>query len=163
MLRNVARALATMHRHNLCHGALKPEVIFIREEVSRLGGLALAATGSVEDDLHQLGRLGWFALTGARHTSGDRSIRLIRPQVPPALDRVVAGLVDPAARTFASAEAVLGALDHVPAKAHSSLAQFVDGAERGARSPATHRNLAILALLSVVALALVWLYGRIAG
>ncbi len=161
MLRNMARALATMHRHNLCHGALKPEVVFIREEVSRLGGMSLASTGSAEDDLHQLGRVGWFALTGTRHAPGERSTRVIRPQVPPALDRVVAQLLDQEKRTFASAEAVLEALDHVPVRAHSPLATLVDGAERGARSPDLQRHLTVLAIVSAVALFLLWLVERL--
>lgn len=162
MFREMARALAMMHRHNLRHGMVKPEVVFVRGEVSRLGGLGLGQEGTVEDDLHQLGRVCWFALTGFRQKPGDRSPRIIRPQIPPALDRVIGALLAPERATLRldSAEAVLAALDHVPARAGSPLAMLIDGAERGARSPDTHRNLAILAVVSVLALIVLWFFGR---
>lgn len=156
VLRESARALSALHRGGMTHGALDAGAVECGATVA-LHRLGHADGGTMTDDLHALGRLGWLALIGRPWQVGDRSPRARRDSVPTELDLIIAGLLDPdAASRTASAEVVLEQLDWFPDHRPTPLRALIDGAGRGARLP--HERRAAIALAAVgVALLFFWL------
>lgn len=152
-LRDVTRALVTLHRAGLPHGAIDLDTLYLTPDGARLGGLGLATCGTVRDDLGAIGAIAWACFTGDLPDGTGTSLARRRRGVPAALDALVASLLapEPAARP-ANAEAVLLALDGFPTPRPSPLDQLFDGAGRGGRAPRARELLFALGLVGLGAL-----------
>jgi hypothetical protein len=161
VLREVARGLAGLHRHNLAHGALTADAVTVQQEVVTLYHLASRHDGSTAEDLMALGRLGRELLTGPEGAQDVTPLRELRPTVPEELDQLIAGLTNPGAKTGpASAAEVLEALDALPVPEPSLLGMLMESAGRGSRVTGRRRTTAVLLGLGVIA-AIIWLLARV--
>lgn len=158
VLRALARVLAMLHRHGVAHGGLAAHAIRLgpRGEVTLANGWA---EGSVADDLHALGVVGWTMLTGELPNPDTvHDPARVRHAVPPELWRLVQRLLDrdPAARPE-RAETVLATLDAFPTPHPSPLSAIFEGAGRGAREAERHPVvlLGVLVAVGMLLLALV--------
>ncbi|MEX5294863.1 hypothetical protein QYM41_06245 [Kocuria sp. CPCC 205268] len=112
LLRDAATGVAVLHALGRCHGELSPCQVLFRGTGSADGaGLPAAVragrgTGSPEDDVRDLGALGWAALTGRAPARGGPRVdlSLLCPGAPPGLVRAVEDALgdDPAARPTAA-------------------------------------------------------------
>ncbi len=112
LLRDVATGVAVLHALGRCHGELSPRQVLFRSTGSTDGaGLPAAVragtgTGSPEDDVRDLGALGWAALTGRAPARGGPRVdlSLLCPGAAPGLVRAVEDALgdDPAARPTAA-------------------------------------------------------------
>jgi hypothetical protein len=115
MIRDLARALAAMHRRDVCHGAIDLDTICIDGNGVRLGGVGLSLGGVRREDLDALGLVSWALLSGERRPTAVRPLSVLRRGVSPELDALCASLVaeHPGDRPQ-RAEAILDALDAIP-------------------------------------------------
>lgn len=138
IIRDVARALVTLHRRGLAHGALSGATVHHGSRGTIVTGLGRQPAGGVADDLFALGAIAWLLLVGHeyRATGESPSPRRLRRTIPAELDAVVARLLaaDPGARPT-RAEDVLERLDAVTLPAASPLDAFLDAPGRGGRTP----------------------------
>lgn len=134
-LRDLARALAALHRRGLTHGAISVDTVRIGDEGIRLAGLAQAHGETVRADLDAVDVVSWALLSGDLERRSLRSLSSIRRGVPPSLDALCARLhaTDPRDRPQ-SAGAVLDALDDVPThRDGGQLVAIVDASLRDGR------------------------------
>ena len=133
MIRDLARALAAMHRRDICHGAIDLDAIGTDGNGARLGGVALSLGGVRREDLDALGRVAWALLSGERRPTAVRPLSMLRRGVAPELDALCASLVaeHPAERPQ-RAEAILDALDAIPTP-RRPLASIIDQGWHDAR------------------------------
>jgi hypothetical protein len=126
-IRDLARALAMMHRRGITHGAIDLNTVRIDGPNLRLGGVGQTLGGSVREDLDALGEVAWALLSGERERRSARSLSSIRRGVAPSLDALCAALhaSDPRDRPQ-SAGAILDALDAVPTRRPNPLVSIVD-------------------------------------
>ena len=115
VIRDLTRALAAMHRRDICHGAIDLDSIGIDGNGARLGGVGLSLGGVRREDLDALGLVAWALLSGERRPTAVRPLSVLRRGVSPELDALCASLVAerPADRPQ-RAEAILDALDAIP-------------------------------------------------
>lgn len=160
VLRDVARGLAGLHRHNLAHGAVGPDAVTLNGEVVTLGRLASRHSGTPADDLAALGRLGWAMLAGPETTPAVDTLRGLRPTVPEELEAVLMALLHPVPDAGPpSAAAILESLDVLPVSGPSLLGALMDTAGRGSRVPGRRRAALMLAGIGLLA-AMIWLLTR---
>jgi|CXWL01.1.fsa_nt_gi serine/threonine-protein kinase len=133
ILREVARALAALHRRELTHGRIWAGTVMLDRRGTVLTSFGLVADASPKDDLHALGALAWEMLVGLPpRTSGGFPLRTYRPSAPAALERLVGGLLSPDGDPRPGrAEDVLDILDHFPPLTPAPIADFLDGVAAG--------------------------------
>ena len=153
LLRDLSRALAALHRRGVHHGAIGVDAITLTRDGARLNHLGRSVTGSVADDLQMLGALGQQALCG----DSARQRRL----APASLDALLEALAEPGSgKRFATADAVLVALDQFPA-GDSAVERGLLGLTGAGARPAGHgRTAMVLAAVAVVFL-VVWFVIRL--
>ena len=127
-IRDLARALAAIHRRGITHGAINLRNVRLGETGARLAGFGDSLGGSVRDDLDALGFVAWALLSGEADQSSARPLSRIRRGVSPALDALCASFCarNPADRPQ-RAEVVLAALDAIPTRRRNPLTSIVDG------------------------------------
>ncbi|MEP6590998.1 MAG: hypothetical protein ABJC19_07430 [Gemmatimonadota bacterium] len=161
VLREVTRAVASLHRTGLAHGALELETVQLAGGEVKVGGLANRTTAEASEDIAALGPLAWALFTGDLPDATHERLAQRRRGIPAGLDALVASLLspDPSLRP-PRAESVLAALDSFPASDPAPFSTFLDGAGRGARTPRGREAvlLAVLFGLSVLISGLV--FGR---
>jgi serine/threonine protein kinase len=133
VLREIARALVSLHRLGAVHGSIHPAMIWL-----------LASTP--QGDLRALGSLGSVMLTGAR--PGGTGV-LGRPRIPSELRDLLEQLVQPDPDRPLRAEEVLTVLDSFPATHDSPLDALFEGAGRGSRNVERHPALLIVVLAAL--------------
>lgn len=154
ILRDVARALVTLHRRGHSHGSLDLDNVHITEGGALVSDVGLRSDGTVEGDLEALGRIGYALLAGDLPASPPVPLARHRRALPAELNRLIHALLDPdLSRRPASAEAVLYQLDAVPSRHPGPLASFFDGATHGARFPRFAGIRLLLAALGVLLVA----------
>lgn len=163
-LRDVTRALVTLHRAGMPHGAIDLDTLYLTPDGARLGGLGLVTGGSVRDDLSAIGTVAWACFTGDLPDGAGTSLAHRRRGVPVALDALLASLLasEPASRPV-NAEAVLLALDGFPTPRTSPLDQLLDGAGRGGRIPRVRELVFALGLVGLGVLITTLLLPRLLG
>ncbi len=114
-LRDVARALTSLHRHGMVHGALTVDAVSLTGEGAVLTHAAFPNDAHVADDIEALARVGWTLLTGERINARGRYLSQVRRGVSPSLDALGMSLfaLDRSARPETVA-AILDALDDIP-------------------------------------------------
>ncbi len=152
-VRDVARALAAMHRRGLAHGALGPDTVLLAPEGTRIVGLALSDGGNAGDDLDGLAEIAQLLFYGS-HPGGAAFRRHLPPEITALLESMAA---DDPARRPQRAEAVLGVLDTFPVEQSSALGALIDSAGRGARARPRHTTFGVLILVGVILLVLAFL------
>ena len=127
-IRDLARALAAIHRRGITHGAINLRTVRVGETGASLAGFGDALGGSVRGDLDALGFVAWALLGGEADHASTRPLSRIRRGVPPALDALCASFCarNPADRPQ-RAEAVLEVLDAIPTRRRNPLTSIVDG------------------------------------
>ena len=153
-LRAMARALVTMHRRGVVHGAIDLDTVRLVGGGTMLHGAATSHEATVRDDLDAVGTVIWTLLAGEAPAGSPPSLSDIRRGVPHALDALCAALVAPSPeRRPQHAEAILTALDAIPTRRWSPLSSIVDAGTHDAR-PRRRRGWAVAAaaLLALVAL-----------
>lgn len=154
ILRDVARALVTLHRRGHTHGSLDLDNVHITEGGALVSDVGLRSDGTVQGDLEALGRIGYALLAGDLPASPPVPLARHRRALPAELNRLIHALLDPdLSRRPASAEAVLYQLDAVPSRHPGPLASFFDGATHGARFPRSAGIRLLLAALGVLLVA----------
>ena len=133
ILREVARALAALHRRELTHGRLWAGTVMLDRRGTVLTSFGLVADAMPKDDLHALGALAWEMLVGLPPQPGGAwPLRTYRPSAPADLERLVAGLLAPDGEPKPGrAEDVLDVLDHFPPLTPEPIADFLDGVAAG--------------------------------
>jgi serine/threonine-protein kinase len=162
LVRTIGSTLAYLHDTGTPHGALSPDAVWVTPTGVRLWVLGwqwamprheippgLSPNRSLmpvppewlddgwapdhRSDQWQLGAIAFFALTGELPPSRDvPPIRLVRPEAPQALARLIdRALQDDPQRRFSSVASILRALEHASA---SRLALDGGGAEAAARA-----------------------------
>jgi serine/threonine-protein kinase len=133
LIRDLTRALAAMHRRDICHGAIDLDAIGIDGNGARLGGVGLSLGGVRREDLDALGLVAWALLSGERRPTAVRPLSALRRGVSPELNTLCASLVAerPADRPQ-RAEAILDALDAIPTP-RRPLASIIDHGWHDAR------------------------------
>jgi serine/threonine-protein kinase len=127
VIRDLARALAAMHRRDICHGAIDLDVIGIDRHGARLGGVGLSLGASRRDDLDALAEVAWAILSGERRPTAVRTLSQLRRGVSPKLDALCTSLLAPDPNDRPQrAEAILDALDAVPTARGNPLSSIVD-------------------------------------
>lgn len=152
LLRDVARALAALHRCGVAHGALT------------LDGLAFEGRGII---LHQLGRSTSTDCAGDWRALGTLLQEVIA-QGPSGRHQLPQGVVDLIARLTTAgttgpvltANEILGVLDRFPSGGTTSEFALVDGIGRGNRDHADRRTLFLAALAGVLVVLWFLLRGR---
>lgn len=128
VIRDLARALAAIHRRGITHGAIDLHTVRIGDAGARLGGFGDTLGGSVRGDLDALGYVAWALLSGDMEQSSVRRLSKVRRGVPASLDKLCASFC---ARNTADrpqrAETVLEALDAIPTRRRNPLTTIVDG------------------------------------
>ena len=158
-IRDLARALAALHRRGITHGAIDLQTVRIGSAGLRLGGVGQALGGSVRDDLDALGEVAWSLLSGEVERRSARPLSTIRRGVAPSLDALCAHLRAPDPRHRPQrAEAVLDALDAVPTRRSSPLESIVDVGVHDVRPP---RGVAWLVVGAAILLLLALLQSRV--
>lgn len=156
VLRSIARALATLHRRGLTHGALDLDTVHLTPTGAVVSGLGSVTDGTVAGDLEALARIGYALLSGDLPASPAVPLIQHRRALPPQLHALIDSMLDPdVAKRPARAETVLRALDAVPAREERLVPSFLDGATHGARVPesaAVRLMIAAIGILLVVAL-----------
>lgn len=147
VLRDVTRALASLHRAGLAHGALDLDSVHVSPTGGTINGFAASESGTQRSDLDALGALAQALFTGAFADSTPWS----RPRkLPAGLDSLMASLLAPnPAMRPARAEAILGALDAFPTPHPSPISSFLEGAGRGARVPRAREAVLFLVLVGL--------------
>ncbi|MBK7595485.1 MAG: hypothetical protein IPJ11_09620 [Gemmatimonadetes bacterium] len=133
ILRDVARALAALHRRELTHGRLWAGTVMLDRRGTVLTSFGLVADATPKDDLHALGALAWEMLVGLPpQAAGSWPLRTYRPSAPADLERLVGGLLSPDGEPRPGrAEEVLDVLDHFPPLTPEPIADFLDGVAAG--------------------------------
>ncbi|HET9065739.1 MAG TPA: hypothetical protein VFN22_07975 [Gemmatimonadales bacterium] len=142
LLRDVARALAALHRCGVAHGALG------------LDGLAFEGRGII---LHQLGRSTSTDCAGDWRTLGTL-LQEVMSHSPSGRHHLPQGVVDLIARMTTAgitgpaltANEILGFLDRFPSNTTTSEFALVDGVGRGNRDHSDRRTLFLAALAGVL-------------
>lgn len=149
-LRGVTRAIASLHRAGLAHGALDLESVHLTPTDAQLSGFAAAVCGSPRADLDALGPLAWAFFTGDLPDGTTTRLSERRRGIPDGLDALVASLLaaDPTLRP-ARAEVVLDALDAFPTPQPSPISSFLEGAGRGTRTPRAREAVLLLVLVGL--------------
>lgn len=149
-LRGVTRAIASLHRAGLAHGALDLESVHLTGTEVQLSGFAASVGGNARADLDALGPLAWAFFTGELREGTSVRLSDRRRGIPEGLDTLVGSLLstDPAARP-ARAEVVLDALDAFPAVQSSPISSFLEGAGRGTRTPRAREAVLLLVLVGL--------------
>jgi serine/threonine protein kinase len=145
VLREIARALVSLHRLGAVHGSIHPAMIWLLASGSvrvRTG----PGEGTPQGDLRALGSLGSVMLTGAR--PGGTGV-LGRPRIPSELRDLLEQLVQPDPDRPLRAEEVLTVLDSFPATHDSPLDALFEGAGRGSRNVERHPALLIVVLAAL--------------
>lgn len=153
VIRDVARALAAMHRRGLSHGALGLDTVMLAPEGTLLTGLALHEGGGAVADLEALSQLSQALFHGG-HGDSAAFRRRLPPEIAALLESMASG--DPARRPQ-RAEAILAVLDTFPVEQASVLGSMVDSAGRGARARGRSATLAVLAIGALILLGVLWL------
>jgi serine/threonine protein kinase len=125
--RDLARALAAVHRRQLVHGAIGLDSVRITSDGARLGGVGRSLEGSVRGDLDALGEVMWALFSGEVEGGSLQPLSKVRRGVTPTLDALFASMRAPDPRDRPQrAEAILSALDAVPTRRRNPLASIVD-------------------------------------
>lgn len=160
-LRTLTRALASLHRVGLSHGALDLESVHVTPTDVQLTGFAATLGGDPRADLDALGLLAWAFFTGDLPDGVCTKLSERRRGIPEGLDQLVASLLaaDPALRP-ARAETVLNALDAFPTPQPSPIASFLEGAGRGSRTPRAREAVLLLVLVGLSVLVSTLVLGK---
>ncbi len=142
LLRDVARALAALHRRGVAHGALT------------LGSITIEGQGVI---LHHLGRTASTDVGGDWRTLGVMLQEIIsqsrsgRRQLPQGIVDLVARMTTAGTTgPLLSANEILGVLDRFPSSGTTSEFALVDGVGRGNRDHSERRTLLLAALAGVL-------------
>lgn len=147
LLRDVARALAAMHRRGVCHGALDADAITLRGDGVQLYHLGRRLGGTVAGDLAALGALARNAVTADPSRGGPQRV------IPDAMHELLDRLNDAdTTRRPTSADQLLSALDVFPGTDTGSADTLFDSSGRGAREPGQRRTAMLLAAAAVLLL-----------
>ncbi len=160
-LREITRAVASLHRAGLAHGSLDLGNVHFSGSEVRVAGLANAVAGDPADDLAALGAIAWALFTGDLPGPADRQLADQRRGIPAELNQLVASMLapDPGLRP-GKAETILAALDSFPAPHSAQLAGFLEGAGRGARAPRSREAVLMVLLLALSVLVSTLVLGR---
>lgn len=144
LLRGVARALTSMHRRGICHGALSAEAVTLRGNGVRLHRLGRRVEGTVADDLAALAAIGRAATAFDPARGGSRRV------IPAALEDLLDWMdhEDPTRRPTNASE-ILVALDAFPGAPAESGDLFEGSGMRG-RVPGERRTAMLLAVVAVL-------------
>lgn len=160
-LREITRAVASLHRAGLAHGSLDLTNVHFSGGDVKVAGLGTEVDGDPADDLAALGVIAWALFTGdlPDHTSCNLSER--RRGIPAELNRLVASMLapDPALRP-GRAETILAALDSFPTTPSAQISDFLEGAGRGARPPRSREAVLMVLLLALSVLVSTLVLGR---
>lgn len=157
LLRDLARALAVMHRRNLSHGALTTDTVVLAANGAVLHALGRTVAFEPRRDLAALGTIGTTALAGRSGAVDTAELLRRRPSIPKALARLLDRLQGAgSSRVPPSAAEVLEELDEFPATRSDQEAGILDGVARGARVPGQRRMAMLLAVTAVLML-LAWI------
>jgi serine/threonine protein kinase len=161
-LRDVTRALASLHRSGLAHGALDLTNIHLDGDgTAQLTGFGAQASGDIRGDLDALGPIAWAIFTGDLADGVVPRLGTRRRGVPEGLDALVASLMAPeVSQRPARAEAVLDSLDAFPTLQLSPIASFLEGAGRGTRSPRARETLFLTLLFGLTLLVATLIFER---
>lgn len=160
-LRDITRAVASLHRAGLTHGALDLTAIHISPRGAQLAGFGAAVSADPRADLDALGPIAWACFTGDLPDGSRVRLSEERRGIPEGLDSLVASLLaaDPGLRPT-RAVAVLNALDAFPTPLDSSISSFLEGAGRGARRPRPRETALLLVLVGLSVLVSTLALGR---
>ncbi|MES2304828.1 MAG: hypothetical protein V4558_04945 [Gemmatimonadota bacterium] len=149
-LRGLTRAIASLHRAGLAHGALDLDAVHLTPTDVQISGFAATTGNNARADLDALGPLAWAFFTGDLPDGAVGKLSDHRRGIPAALDTLVASLLaaDPALRPT-RAEAVLGVLDAFPTPQPSPISSFLEGAGRGTRTPRAREAVLLLVLVGL--------------
>ncbi|MBA2292724.1 MAG: hypothetical protein H0W15_09765 [Gemmatimonadales bacterium] len=151
VLRDLARALASLHRRDLTHGVLDLDAIYLTDGGAVLSGVDTSGTGTVRGDLDALGRVGYALFAGDLPADVPLPLSRHRRALPPELHHLIDSMVDPdVTRRPARAEDVLGALDAVRARHPMLIPSFLDGADHGARLPQSVSSRILVAVAAIL-------------
>jgi hypothetical protein len=155
ILRDLARALAVMHRRGLAHGAVTAESVWLTTPETRLASLGVSVSGTPRDDLDALARTTWALLAGDAAATPGVLLSRHRRGVPAELDSLLAAMLAAAPdRRPQRAEVILDVLDALPAPRPPGLGRLFEGAGSGVRPRRT--GLLLIALLAAGLLILLW-------
>ncbi len=150
-LRDLARALASLHRRDLTHGALDLDAVYLTDRGAVLGGVDTAGAGTVRDDLDALGQVAYALFAGDLPAETPLPLSRHRRALPPELHHLIDSMVDPdVSRRPDRAEQVLGSLDAVRARHPMLIPSFLDGASHGARLPQSVMSRVLVAVAAIL-------------
>ncbi len=150
-LRDIARALASLHRRQLTHGAIGLDSVYLTPRGAVLGSVDTAGAGSVRGDLDALGMVGYALFAGTLPAETPLPLSRHRRALPPELHHLIDGMVDPdVSRRPERAEQILGALDAVRARHPMLIPSFLDGADHGARFPQSVSTRILVAVAAIL-------------
>lgn len=160
--REVTRALASLHRAGLAHGALDLTNIHLAGDgTAQLTGFGARVSGNIRSDLDALGPIAWAIFTGDLPDAVVPRLGSRRRGVPEGLDALIASLLAPdVSQRPARAETVLDALDAFPGLQPSHIASFLEGAGRGTRSPRARETLFLTLFFGLTLLVAALIFGR---
>lgn len=149
-LRDVTRAIASLHRTGLTHGALDLTTIHLESQGAQVTGLGTVVAASTRTDLDALGTIAWAFFAGDLPDGSTTHLRERRRGIPDGLDTLIASLlaVDATERPM-RAETILNALDAFPAPQASPISSFLEGAGRGARTPRARETVILMLLFGL--------------
>ena len=152
-LRDVTRAIATLHRAGLAHGGLDLATIHLDDHGAQLTGFGAVVAADARVDLDALGPIAWAFFTGDLPDGRAERLGARRRGIPEGLDAIVASLLaaDVGQRP-GRAEVVLNALDAFPTPEPSPIASFLEGAGRGTRSPRARETMILMLLFGLTVL-----------
>jgi hypothetical protein len=160
-LRDVARAVASLHRAGITHGALDLATIHVAPGGALVTGLGASIGADLRTDLDALGPIAWACFTGELPDGSTVRLSERRRGIPEGLDALVASLLAPDRNARpVRAVAVLGALDAFPTPQDSPIASFLEGAGRGARAPRARETVLLLVLVGLSVLVSTLVLGR---
>lgn len=160
LLRDLARALAVMHRRNLSHGALTTDTVVLAANGAVLHALGRTVTFEPRRDLAGLGTIAVAALGGRSGAVDTAELLRRRPSIPKALAQLLDRLQEAAsARVLPTAAEVLEQLDEYPTTRGDAEHGILDGVTRGARAPG-QRHMAMLLAVTAVLMMLAWVVLR---
>lgn len=151
VLRDLARALASLHRRSMTHGGLGLDTVHLTDHGAVLSGVDAAETGTVRGDLDALGQVGYALFAGDLPAATPLPLSRHRRALPPELHQLIDSMVDPdVARRPVRAEQVLGSLDAVRSRHPMLIPSFLDGADHGARLPQSISTRILVAVAAIL-------------
>jgi len=160
-LRDVTRAITSLHRAGLAHGGLDLATIHLDDDGAQVTGFGAVASADARADLDALGPIAWAFFTGDLPDGRPQRLGERRRGIPEGLDAIVASLLaaDVGQRPV-RAEVVLNALDAFPTPVPSPIASFLEGAGRGTRSPRARETMILMLLFGLTVLVSTLIFKR---